>query len=162
MKKYLLLSMVLLLLFSCQDPYENDNFVVYDLYPAATYLDSRPDEFSEWVDILKYADMYNAVNQASRTYTLFAPNNTAVKAFYATKGISDATGMTKEYAKALVTYHMIEGEVPQKEFLLGGKLTKATVSGDYLSVSFDDSEETDGGLNSVYINEEARVDELAT
>ena len=161
MKKYLLFSMVLLLLFSCQDPYENDNFVVYDLYPAATYLENRQDEFSEWIDILKYADMYNAINQASKTFTVFAPNNAAVSAFYAEKGISDATGMTKEFAKALVQYHVINDEVPQKEFLLGGKLTKPTLSGDYLTVSFDDSDASGGGINSVYINNEALVNEFA-
>jgi uncharacterized surface protein with fasciclin (FAS1) repeats len=160
MKKYLLFSMVLLLLFSCQDPYENDNFVVYDLYPAATYLETRQDEFSEWIEILKYADMYNAVNQASKTFTLFVPTNDAVDAFFARKGISDVTGLTKEFAKALVMYHVIGDEIPQKEFLLGGKLTKVTLSGDYLTVSFDD-ESSEGGINAVYLNGEARVEELA-
>ncbi|RKD90958.1 DUF5108 domain-containing protein [Mangrovibacterium diazotrophicum] len=161
MKKYLLLSMVLLLLFSCQDPYENDNFVVYDLYPAATYLESRQDEFSEWIEILNYADMYNAVNQASKTFTLFVPNNEAVEAFLEARGVSAVTDLTKEYAKALVKYHVIEGEISQKEFLLGGKLTMPTLSGDYLSVSFDDSETSEGGINSVYLNDEALVDEFA-
>ncbi len=159
MKKYLLLSMVLLLLFSCEDPYENDNFVVYDLYPAATYLENRSDEFSDWIEILKYADMYNAVNQASKTFTLFVPTNEAVQAFLADRGLSSVSDMTVDYAKALVKYHVIADGVDQKEFLVGGKLTKETLSGDYLSVSFDESGE--GGINSVYMNDEALVDELA-
>lgn len=153
--------MAFLLLFSCDDPYENDNFVVYDLYPAATYLETRQDEFSEWIEILKYADMYNAINQAAKTFTVFAPNNEAVKAFYAKRGISDVTGLTKTYAKALVQYHVINDAISQKEFLVGGKLTKQTISGDYLTVSFDDTENSEGGLNSVYMNEEALVDEFA-
>jgi uncharacterized surface protein with fasciclin (FAS1) repeats len=161
MKKYLLISMVFLLLFSCEDPYENENFVVYDLYPAATYLENREDEFSKWIEILKYADLYNAVNQASKTFTLFVPDNDAVDAFFAAKGVANITELGVTYAKALVQYHIIEGEVPQKEFLIGGKLTKATISGDYLSVSFDDNEDSEGGLNSVYLNDEALVSELA-
>lgn len=161
MKKYLLISMVFVLLFSCEDPYENENFVVYDLYPAATYLENREDEFSKWIEILKYADLYNAVNQASKTFTLFVPDNDAVDAFLAAKGVAGITDLGVTYAKALVQYHIIEGEVPQKEFLIGGKLTKATISGDYLSVSFDDNENSEGGLNSVYLNDEALVSELA-
>ncbi|WP_163707309.1 fasciclin domain-containing protein [Mangrovibacterium lignilyticum] len=161
MKKYLLLSMVFLLLFSCNDPYENDNFVVYNLYPAATYLETRQDEFSSWIEILQYADMYNAINQASKTFTLFVPDNDAVAAFLEKRGLSAVTDMTKSYAKALVKYHVIEGEVSQKEFLLGGKLTQATISGDYLSVSFDDSDTSEGGINSVYVNDEALVNEFA-
>lgn len=161
MKKYLLISMVFVLLFSCEDPYENENFVVYDLYPAATYLENREDEFSKWIEILKYADLYNAVNQASKTFTLFVPDNNAVDAFFAEKGVANIAELGVTYAKALVQYHIIEGEVPQKEFLIGGKLTKATISGDYLSVSFDDDETSEGGLNSVYLNDEALVSELA-
>ncbi|KOH44404.1 fasciclin domain-containing protein [Sunxiuqinia dokdonensis] len=161
MKKYLLISMVFLLVFSCEDPYENENFVVYDLYPAATYLETREDEFSQWIEILKYADLYNAVNQASKTFTLFVPDNDAVDAFLSEKGVDNIADLGVSYAKALVQYHIIEGEVPQKEFLIGGKLTKATISGDYLSVSFDDNENTEGGLNSVYVNEEALVNEFA-
>lgn len=160
MKKYMLLSMVFLLIFSCDDPYEDDNFVVYDLYPAATYLEKRQDEFSRWIEVLKYTDLNNAINQASKTFTLFVPGNDAVDAFLAERGVSQVSDLDLDYAKALVKYHTIEGEVPQKEFLLGGKLTKPTLSGDYLSVSFDE-ETSDGGLNSVYLNEEARVTEQA-
>lgn len=161
MKRYFLLSMVLFILFSCEDPYENDNFVVYDLYPAASYLETRQDEFSDWIEILKYADMYNAVNQASKSYTLFVPTNQAVQEFLTARGASSISDLTVDYAKALVRYHMISDAIDQKEFLIGGKLTKATVSGDYLDVSFDDSSESGGGVNSVYVNDEALVNELA-
>ncbi len=161
MKKYLLISMVFLFLFSCEDPYEKENFVAYDLDPAATYLENRKDEFSKWIEILKYADLYNAVNQASKTFTLFVPDNDAVDAFFSKMGVDDVTELEVTYAKALVQYHIIEGEVPKKEFLIGGKLTKATISGDYLSVSFDDNEASEERLNSVYLNEEALVNEYA-
>ncbi len=161
MKKYFFYWMAFLLLFSCQDPYENENFVVYDLFPAATYLNSREDEFSQWIELLKYADMYNAVNQASRTFTVFVPTNAAVDAFLASKGVSEVSELTKTYAQALVRFHLIEGEISQKEFLVGGKLTKTTVSGDYLEVTFGDDETGEGGINSVYVNNEALVTEFA-
>lgn len=146
-------------IFACDDPYQNDTFQAYDLFPTGTYLDSRSDEFSEWIEILKFADLYNAINQASKVYTCFVPNNDAVKEFFDKKGVSSIEELGKDYARSLVQYHIIEGEVGQKEFLLGGKLTKPTVSDDYLSVSFDDAQ--GGGINSVYVNNEAKVLELA-
>ena len=42
--------------YSCDDPYKDTVFKVYDVQPAATYLQNRPDDFSEWVKVLKYGD----------------------------------------------------------------------------------------------------------
>jgi uncharacterized surface protein with fasciclin (FAS1) repeats len=151
--------MVLVVLFSCDDPYKDDTFQAYDVYPTATYLDTRSEDFSMWIEILHFADLYNAINQASMTFTSFVPDNEAVKNFLESKGVASIEGLGEEYARQLVQYHIINAEVAQKEFLLGGKLTTPTVSGDYLSVSFDESGE--GGLNSVYVNNEALVTELA-
>jgi len=159
--KYLIIWTALAFLFSCDDPYENKTYQIYDEYPSSTYLDTRPDDFSKWVEILHYTDLYNAVNQASKTYTLFVPDNDAVEKFYENKGISSVEELDKEYARELVQYHTINAEIPQKTFLLGGKLTTPTVSGDYLTVSFDEGGSGQGGLDAVYLNGEARVTELA-
>ena len=161
MKKYLMLSIVLVFLFGCDDPYKDNTYQAYDLYPAATYLESRSADFSEWIEILNYADLYNAVNQASKTFTLFVPDNTAVEAFYAQKGVDSIDELGKEYAQALVKFHTLSAAIEEKDFLIGGKLTTPTTSGDYLTVSFDDTEGSDGGLQSIYINDEARVTELS-
>ena len=66
---------------ACNDPYDGDTYVVFDMQPAGTYLSNRSDDFSEWIHIMKYADLYNAVNQATQSFTLFVPNNAAVKEF---------------------------------------------------------------------------------
>ena len=69
---------------ACNDPYDGDTYVVFDMQPAGTYLSNRSDDFSEWIHIMKYADLYNAVNQATQSFTLFVPNNADVKEFFAT------------------------------------------------------------------------------
>ena len=74
--------LLIVLCAACNDPYDGDTFVVFDTQPAATYLSSRSEDFSEWIHIMKYADLYNAVNQATQRFTLFVPNNTAVQEFY--------------------------------------------------------------------------------
>ena len=59
---------------ACNDPYDGDTYVVFDMQPAGTYLSNRSDDFSEWIHIMKYADLYNAVNQATQSFTLFVPS----------------------------------------------------------------------------------------
>ena len=73
--------LLIVLCAACNDPYDGDTFVVFDTQPAATYLSSRSEDFSEWIHIMKYADLYNAVNQATQRFTLFVPNNTAEEGF---------------------------------------------------------------------------------
>jgi len=160
-KKYLNIWMALILLFSCDDPYQDKHFQAYEEYPSSTYLDARQEDFSKWIEILHRADLYNALNQASETFTLFVPDNDAVDAFYKKNGISSAEELGQDFARELVKYHVINAEISQKTFLMGGKLTTPTISEDYLTVSFDESEGSEGGLNAIYLNSEARVTELA-
>lgn len=147
---------------ACNDPYEGDTFTLYDVQPASTYLSSRPDDFSEWVAIMKYADLYNAVNQATQNFTVFAPNNKAVEEFYQKMGVSSIEELGQEYAKNLVKFHIIQDTINQETFIeSAGKLAKKTLSDDFLSVSFEEGEGEGGGLQSVYLNKEAHVIEFA-
>ena len=158
----LYLLMLIFVCAACNDPYEGDTFTIYDVQPASSYLSSRPEDFSEWVAIMKYADLYNAVNQATQNFTVFAPNNKAVKEFYAKQGVSSIEELGQEYAKTLVKYHIIQDTINQEMFIENaGKLDKKTLSDDYISVSFEDGEGEAGGLQSVYLNKEAHVIEFA-
>lgn len=147
---------------SCDDPFKNTTFTVYDVEPISSYLSTRPDDFSEWIKVLKYADMYNAINQAGEKFTAFVPTNEAVKAFYETKKVSSIEALGKEYARMLVQYHVVNDSIDMDEFTKGGTLADKTLSGDQLEVTFaDDDASGEGGFNSLYINNEAHVKELA-
>lgn len=153
--------MLIIICTACDDPYKGDTFVVYDIQPASTYLSSRPEDFSKWVEIMKYADLYNAINQATEYFTLFVPNNKAVEEFYQKKGVSSIEELGKEYARNLIGYHVIQDTIDQQTFIeTEGELEKKTISEDYLSVSYGTGEGT-GGLQSLYLNKEAHVIELA-
>ena len=67
--------------YSCDDPYKDTVFKVYDVQPAATYLQSRPDDFSEWVKVLKYGDLFNAVNRAEDAFTVLAAFSNDISSF---------------------------------------------------------------------------------
>ena len=155
---YLLL---LVALFSaCNDPYEDSTYQVYDMNPVSSYLETRSDEFSEWITVLKYADLFNAVNQASSYFTVLVPTNEAVRSFYQKKNVSSIQELGRDYARSLAEYHIVNDSVNLNTFIQGGKLEAKTLSDDYLSVSFDESSEI-GGFNSIYVNKEAHVKELA-
>lgn len=152
-----LLLLIVICATSCSDEYDGDTFVLYDTQPASTYLSSRPDDFSEWITIMKYADLYNAVNQATQSFTLFIPNNNAVKEFYTKMGVSSIQELGEEYAKSMVKYHLIQDTINQDTFLsTDGTLDKKTVSDDYLTISYGEN-----GANTIYLNKEGRVIEFA-
>jgi len=159
--KKIILFLFIAWLASCNDPYENTLFQVFDMNPVSTYLESRSDEFSEWTIILKHADLFNAINQASEMFTVFVPDNEAVKEFYRKKGVSSIEELGKPYARELARYHIIGDTVNLETFVKGGKLEEKTLSDDYLSVTFDEESATGGGFNSLYVNNEARIKEAA-
>lgn len=152
---------LIILLSSCDDPYQDTTFQVYDVNPVSTYLETRSDEFSEWINILKYADLFNAINQATEVFTVFVPDDEAVKAFYDKKEVSGIQELGKEYAIELAKYHIIHDSIGLDKFIAGGRLVEKTLSDDFLTVTFDE-ESGEGGFNSVYLNEEAQVTEFAT
>ena len=59
----------------------------------------------------------------AKTYTSFVPNNNAVSNYLQKMGVSSIEELNMEYIKQLIRYHIINSEITQKEFLLGGKLT---------------------------------------
>ncbi len=164
MKRLIKIQLLLLLILgaACSNPYKGDGFAIYDTQPASAYLSSRPEDFSEWIKVMKYADMYNAVNQATKYYTLFVPNNQAMEKFYQRKGVSGVEELGQEYARTLVSFHLIQDTINQETFIeKEGPLDKKTYSDDFLSISYGIGEGNSGGINSLYINKEARVIEFA-
>ena len=155
--KYCLLLLVIC--YSCDDPYKDKTFQVYNVQPAASYLETRSDEFSEWIKVLKYADLFNAINQATDIFTVFAPTNAAMSEFYARKGVVSIEELGQTYARGLAQYHIMNDTIQRDDFVAGGELPIKNLSGDVLEVSFD--ERGEGGFNSVYINKEAHVKEFA-
>jgi hypothetical protein len=113
--------LLIVLCAACNDPYDGDTFVVFDTQPAATYLSSRSEDFSEWIHIMKYADLYNAVNQATQRFTLFVPNNTAVQEFYTRRGVSSIEEL--EQNMRVIWYLIILYKIPSiKQLLLRRKV----------------------------------------
>ncbi len=132
--KQLLFSVSVLALIACEDPYKNSTYQIYNENPVSTYLASKED-FSEWVKVLKYSDMYNALNQADQDFTAFVPNNEAVIAFYQKMGVASVEELGKSYAKSMVLYSTVLDTISVNDFV-NMKYT-TNLSGDKLSVQID-------------------------
>ncbi|MDP4278713.1 MAG: fasciclin domain-containing protein, partial [Bacteroidota bacterium] len=134
LKNQLFLLVSLLAFLACEDPYKDSAYQVYNVNPVSTYL-SKDSTFSEWVTILKYADMYNALNQADKDFTAFVPTNSAVRDFYQKMGVSGITELGKTYARSLVKYHTVLDTISVADFVQLSYTTN--LSGDQLSIAID-------------------------
>ncbi|WP_243348221.1 fasciclin domain-containing protein [Parabacteroides sp. FAFU027] len=154
MKKILFLLVISIAAFcSCTDPYAADSTYIKDTsaLPAASYLEQTDSlNASLWVELLKYADLYNTMNLAAN-YTCFVPNNDAMKAYLSKKGVTKVTDLSLSDAKTLVKYHTIKGAAYSAVSFEEGVISDTTATGDYLSTSFAEN----GG--AVRINLEATI-----
>ncbi len=75
--------------------------------PIATTLENTG-EFSEWIKVLNYTDTYSTLNamydgsSVANKFTVFAPTDSALQAFYAEKGVSSIEELSVDYATAIV------------------------------------------------------------
>lgn len=122
---------------ACTDPFAKEEFVAYEEQPIGLYLETMP-QYADWVTLLKKADLFNAVNISTIKYTCFVADNEAVQAYIKASGrwktIDD---ITEEEARNLLKYHMVETDYAYSA-LASGKLGNETVSGDYLTITFNE------------------------
>lgn len=112
MRKNLIISglcLLCLLFVNCTDPFAKEEFVAYEEQPIGLYLETVP-EYSDWVKLLKKADLFNAVN-ISVKYTCFLANNEAVGRYLQQKNPNwkSVDDLTEDEAANLMKYHIIPG-----------------------------------------------------
>jgi uncharacterized surface protein with fasciclin (FAS1) repeats len=130
--------------------YEDETFIAYDELPISLYLKGQPD-FSQWVELLEHAEMFNTLNINS-VYTAFVPTNEAMVRYLSKMGYSTVKDIPKEDAVYLVKYHTIHGLSVDLSQFQSGAIDKPNETKDNLTVDF-----RDGGLSAVYLNDEARI-----
>ena len=150
-KIFILITTVIigLSMVKCDDPFENQVFSAYEDQPISLWLNSRP-EYSMWVQLLKKADLYNALNIGTQ-FTCFIADNNAVAAYLNSNGYQSVEEMDDEDARYLMQFHIIADVAYQSVSFLG-KLEDKTLSGDNLTIKAEE-----GGINAYYINNYARI-----
>lgn len=168
MKKYIYNKVMgaamlcLLLLTSCDkdvfnigsDPFEGTSFKAMSSSPISTYLDSVG-VYNEYVKALKYADMFNALNQASDgvSFTAFVPTNEAMQKFYASRNVSSLEELSKEYVRQFVLYHTLKDSLTIDQFITAKSVKN--LMGDELRVEIDPLSAGEANLG-----EDGRVSEM--
>jgi len=162
---------------ACKDPFLNSSFIDKTNtnleLSNAEYLQKYSEKYSKWIELLKYANMYNALNDASSNSTLFAPDNDAVTRFLEWKGVNSVQELDKEYARNVAKVHILKGILRENEFIVdveAGSIPVLTLFGSYLTTSYGHKnyDVDDEFLNNIvledslniYLNNQAKVANL--
>lgn len=148
---YIGLLLLMLCTTQCDDKLKDDVLTVYDEQPIGLFLESK-EEFSEWVEMLKYTGYFNALNVKDQ-YTCFVPTNEAVRTYLQEKNYASIRAIPLDVARYIVRYSVIASTQNYYSSAFGnGKLQDSTASGDYLITKF-----RAGGVNAIYVNDVARI-----
>lgn len=115
------------------------------------YLDNHPEQFSEFRKILDRTGTASFLN-AYGAYTLFLPNNDAVKAYLQQVGKSSVEDVNLETLKGLVRFHLLEDTLTTGSFK-DGKLPALTMYGQYLTTGASNT----SGVTKTRINRQANL-----
>ena len=163
---------------SCDDPNEGGMFVtptnLESEMSVTDVLEREPEVYSQWIALLKHANYYNALKDASSKATAFCPTNEAVRRFLADRGVSSVEELPVDYAKAVAQVHIIGG-TPLTETQVDNYakdstyIPTQTLFGSYLSLSYgytltdvDDAQRTEVVYtpDSIFINNQARLEKF--
>ena len=136
------------------DPFKDQTYTTALTSPISSFLEET-EGYSEYVKLLHYSNMFNALNQSSSgtSFTAFVPNNEAMRDFYRRRGVDSLQQLTKEYARQFVLYHTVKDSILPESFVQ--KKTVQNLSGDVITIRID-------SLNAgqAVLNEEGRVIEM--
>lgn len=136
------------------DPFKGQTYVNNLTSPISTLLE-EDGSYTEYVGVLKRANMFSALNQSSNgvSFTALVPNNEAMQAFYHRRGFSSYTDMDPEYLRQFVLTHTVKDSILPEAFVM--KKTLTNLSGDELSVVIDSLH-----AGQAVLNDEGRVVEM--
>ncbi|WP_076380210.1 fasciclin domain-containing protein [Filimonas lacunae] len=117
----------------------------------ADYLRNDPADFSDFYTIISRAGAAGYLN-AYGAYTVFAPTNTAVKAWLLKKGKSSVNDIDSSVLRDVVRFHLIKDTLTTSVFT-DGKLPNINVYGQFLTTSVGVSD----GVAGYIINRQAKL-----
>lgn len=136
------------------DPFKNEVYSTTLMSPISSFLEEQ-EGYGEYVKMLRYANMFNALNQSSSgtSFTAFVPNDDAMREFYRRRGVDSLEQLSKEYAKAFVLYHTVKDSILPESFVQ--KKSVQNLSGDVINITIDPQH-----AGQAILNNEGRVVEM--
>ncbi len=139
---FILLVLGTLLFHACEEPERIAGFEDAEQFSMYDYIRNNEEKFSSFLSIIEAGGIditLSAYNPEEKGYTLFLPDNDAVQRFIDnTEQISSLNDILNDadYTAAFSRYHVVNVGIHTKDFPFGA-FSKPTLSGDYLTVSFN-------------------------
>ena len=136
------------------DPFKNEVYSTTLMSPISSFLEEQ-EGYGEYVKMLRYANMFNALNQSSSgtSFTAFVPKDEAMREFYRRRGVDSLEQLSREYAKAFVLYHTVKDSILPESFVQ--KKSVQNLSGDVINIVIDPQH-----AGQAILNNEGRVVEM--
>jgi len=159
--KYLavVIALTATLLVGCDDDPGVENYYTAKGDMANTYLTSRPETFSKFVEIINKSGLVNLdLLGTYGSYTVFAPTNEAVDAYLAGRAMSSIDDLSVADCDTIACTHIIEQSYFTTDFS-DATLPTQNMLDRYLTITCDSDVTSDPGtVQIVYrINQSARV-----
>lgn len=135
---------VMLLCPSACDTTVPGSFIGEDAVSITQFLEANQDTYSIFWEFLLNTNLentLNAYNPNGNGYTLFLPSNEAFNSYIDQSedyGSFDELMEDSDFANLLIRYHLVNSSIQTNDFPYGA-LPDTTVTGDFLTVGFDDS-----------------------
>lgn len=132
---------VLSLQTGCLKEQHPGTYYTFTGYTVASYLESRSDDFSEFIKVLKKANLWSELSTYG-FYTCFAPSNSAVNAFVRERGelkgktYNSVDDLPKEDCDTLAWTHLV-GMTCYVAEMVEGSFPKVNMNDRFLMLSFD-------------------------
>ena len=119
------------------DPFKGQTYINSLTSPISTLLTEQEEGFDEYVKVLRYSGMFDALNQSSNgvSFTAFVPNNEAMREFYQRRGVDSLPQLSEEYMRQFVLYHTVKDSILPDAFVQKKSVTN--LNGDVLSIAID-------------------------
>ena len=136
------------------DPFKGQTYKTTLMEPISSVLTQRAD-FSEYVSLLNYSGMFNALNQSSdgTSFTAFVPTNDAMQQFYRRRGVSSMEELGPDYARAFMLYHTVKDSILPDAFVQ--KKMVYNLSNDEIKIEIDPV-----NAGQITLNGEGRIVEM--
>ncbi len=128
------------------DPFKDQTYKNALMPPISTFLVEQ-EGFDEYVSALRYAGMFDALNQSSNgvSFTAFVPTDEAMHDFYQRRGVSSLEELPADYVRQFVLYHTVKDSILPDAFIL--KSSVQNLSGDKISIEIDSVHAGEATLN---------------
>ena len=150
---------------SCVDNDENvpENYYASTKLTAAEFMEERPEQFSEFLNILKRTPYYSMLSTYGTyssagllKYTVFAPTNEGIARYLKRMGYSSTDQIPGESCDTIARTHIIKKGAFFTTDISEGALPELNMDDAYIVLS-SDSDVTNNNKLIYYINKNARV-----